>query len=192
MPEEQQEGSEKYNRLYLLIIERYKDYIEEKERLSVAELPTLVTPYNPSVVKKADEIREGFDSYSYDLNFYEAGAKAFDFVKGNIETVVLPLQFWLTPEETLEFGMGDEIDKNILLCSMLIALGNPSAKVLMHIKDGTRKSVVYFEFKDRVHMFDFQEGISTFGSTEEMMKYFNIGEESTAYEFNDRTYKDIA
>ncbi|MGC8622642.1 MAG: hypothetical protein ACP5UC_01625 [Candidatus Micrarchaeia archaeon] len=192
MPKELQGSGEKYNRLYLLIIERYKEYIEEKERLSVAELPRLVTPYSPGVAKKAEEIKESFPSYSYNLNFYEASVKAFEFVKSSIEEVVLPLQFWLTPEETLEFEMGDEIDKNILLCSILVALGNPSAKVLMHIKDSVRKTIVYLEFEGKVYVLDFEEGISVFGGYKEMLGHLNIGEESTAYEFNDRTYRDIA
>lgn len=40
------------NNLYLAVISRYKEYIEEKEGLSVAELPTLVTPNSEKVAKR--------------------------------------------------------------------------------------------------------------------------------------------
>ena len=36
----------KINQVYVSIILRYKDYIEEKERISVAELPRFVIPKN--------------------------------------------------------------------------------------------------------------------------------------------------
>ncbi len=187
---EQKEG--RYNKLYLLIIERYKDYIEQKESLSVAELPTLITPNNELVKKKVDEVRTSFGTYTYDSNFYKASVDSFHFVRDEIERVVLPLQFWLTPEETLSFGMGDEMDKNILLCSMLIALGNPSAKVLIHIRDSSRKTLVYYEFQGKVYVLDPEDDVKSFENAQEMLDSMQIGEDSTVYEFNDRTYKDIA
>ena len=125
----------KLNQLYLAIISRYKEYIQEKEGLSVAELPTLVTPKDEALVKKAAEIKAGFEGYTYERDFQKASAAAFSFVKSGIEDAVLPLEFWLSPRDTLAYGMGDMIDKNILLCSLLIALGNPSAKVLVRMKD---------------------------------------------------------
>jgi transglutaminase-like putative cysteine protease len=193
MPGEKEDGAGKdYSRLYLMIIDRYKDYIEQKESLSVAELPTLVTPNNELVVKKVNEIKAEFGNYSYELNFYDASVKAFNFVKNEIESVVLPVQFWLTPEETLTFGVGDEIDKSILLCSMLVALGNPSSKVLMHMKDGKRRTFVYFEFGGAAYMLDNENGINKFKNADELIASLGIGEDTVAYEFNDRMYRDIA
>ena len=48
------------SQLYLSIISRYKGYIEEKEELAVAELPTLVLPKGELVTRKANEIRGTF------------------------------------------------------------------------------------------------------------------------------------
>lgn len=183
----------KYNKLYLLIIERYKGYIEQKESLSVAELPTLVTPGSDLVAKKAAEIKSAYTSgYSYDSDFYKASIDSFHFVRDEIERVVLPLQFWLTPDETISFRMGDEIDKNILLCSMLVALGNPSAKVLVHIKESGRKTLVYYEYGSRVYVLDSEDDVKSFENVQAMLDSMSISEESTVYEFNDRSYKDIA
>ncbi|MEM3227473.1 MAG: hypothetical protein QXR58_02725 [Candidatus Micrarchaeaceae archaeon] len=192
MPEEHGDGEErKYSKLYLLVIERYKDYIEQKESLSVAELPTLVTPNDELVLKKVNEIKARFTNYSYESNFYDASMMVFDFVKNSIENVVLPVQFWLTPRETMSFGMGDEVDKNILMCSMLIALGNPSAKVLMNIKDNNRKTFVYFEFGGEVYMLDNENGVKKFKNSEELISSLSGGEDTVLYEFNNRTYRDI-
>lgn len=187
---EKSSREERLNQIYLAIIARYKDYIEEKEGLSVAELPMLVMPDSEKVKTKADEIKSGFLNYVYETNFYDASTRAYEFVKKEVEDATLPLQFWLTPEETLEFMMGDTMDKNILLCSMLVRLGNPSAKVLVKMVD-TRKVHVYYEFKDKIYMFDFDSGIKEFNDKKEMLKSLEIKDETTAYEFNNQMYADI-
>lgn len=177
--------------VYLAIISRYKDYIEEKESVSVSELPTLVTPKDDAVLKKVAEIQAGFGSYAYEKDFHSAAEKAYSFVKGEIDSAVLPLEFWLSPRDTLGCMMGDTIDKNILLCSMLIALGNPSAKVLINMKDEKVSSVVYFEFGPDIHMFDVESGQREFRSKDEMLAALGVREDSSAYEFNNQRYLDL-
>jgi hypothetical protein len=179
------------NQTYLAIISRYKDYIEEKEGLSVAELPTLVMPNNDKVKQKAEELKSGFLNYVYQSNFQEAATRSYEFVKKELDDVVLPLQFWLTPDETLEFMMGDGMDKNILLCSLLIRLGNPSSKVLVKMIDNSRKVFVHYEFKEKIYLLDIENGIKEFASREAMIKTMEIGDETIAYEFNNQMYADI-
>ena len=189
------EGVEKLSRLnqvYLAIISRYKDYIQEKESISVAELPTLVTPKSGAVAKKAAEIRGSFEPYSYERNFYDAAAKAFSFVRDDIESAALPLEFWLSPEDTLTYKMGDVIDKNILLCSILVALGNPSAKVLVKMRENNINAFTYFEFNGRVYVLDIGNGIKEFDDKNAMVASLGIDEDTSVYEFNNQTYVDIA
>jgi hypothetical protein len=177
--------------VYLSIISRYRQYIEEKEDLSVAELPTLVTPKNQKVTDSVERIKSGFGVYSYDKNFHDASIKAFELVKKEIDDIVLPVQFWITPEEALTFRMGDSIDKNILLCSMLISLGNPSAKVLVRMHQDVMRIFVYYEFNGGVYELDLSNGIKEYKSKEEMISSLGIGEETIAYEFNNQMYADI-
>lgn len=186
------EKEQRLNQVYLAIISRYKDYIEEKEGLSVAELPTLIMPNGEKVSSKVKEIKSQFLNYSYDENFHAASVAAFEFVKTKIEDTILPLQFWLTPEETMEFGMGDQMDKNILLCSILIKLGNPSSKVFVKMHEGTRKVFVYYEFNSRVYLLDLEKDDRDFNNKELMLKALDLQEETTAYEFNNQMYADIS
>jgi len=182
----------KLNQLYLAIISRYKDYIQEKEGLSVAELPTLVTPKDEAVVKKAVEIKGSFDGYTYERDFYQAATAAFSFVRTGIEDAVLPLEFWLSPKDTLTYTMGDMIDKNILLCSMLVALGNPSAKVLVKMKDENFSAFVYCTFNDRIHTFNMSSGMKEFETKDLMIASLSLDDDTTAYEFNNQAYLDIS
>jgi len=179
------------NDLYLAVISRYKEYIEEKEGLSVAELPTLITPNSERVGEKAEEIKSKFLNYSYDNDFYDASIMAYDFVRNEIEDVVLPLQFWLTPDETLLFMMGDVMDKGILLCSLLIKLGNPSTRVFVKIDDGERKVFVYCNLSDKICVFENNREAKTYESRDEMLKALPFNGDTAAYEFNNQMYADI-
>ncbi|MCL5093495.1 MAG: hypothetical protein M1128_03435 [Candidatus Marsarchaeota archaeon] len=190
----QQDPSEhlyRLNRIYLAIIMRYVSYIEEKESISVAELPTLVTPTNAEIIKKADALKSKFAAYTYENNFFEASMAAFEFVRDKIEYVSLPLQFWLMPEETLQFMAGDIIDKNVLLCSLIISLGNPSAKVLIKIQNELRKVITYYEFNNRIYVLNVEDGISEYDSRNSMIESMHADDDSVAYEFNDKMYIDI-
>jgi hypothetical protein len=179
------------SQLYLSIISRYKGYIEEREELSVTELPTLVLPKSDRVVRKANEIRSAFTNYSYDSDFPKAALAAFEFVRNEIEEIVLPLQFWLTPDETAEFRLGDRIDRNILLCSMLVSLGNPGSKVFVIKRESGISTYTYFEFGGQTVLMNIENGTSVFASRDEMIKQFRIGEDDTAYEFNHQSYIDV-
>ncbi len=164
----------------------------KKEGLSVAELPTLVTPKDEAVVKKAAEIKAGFEGYTYERDFYQASSTAFSFVRRSIEDAVLPLEFWLSPKDTLTYGMGDMIDKNILLCSILVALGNPSAKVLVRMKDENFSTFVYCTFDDKIYRYDMGSGIREFSSKESLIASLSIDDDTTVYEFNNQAYLDIS
>jgi len=184
----------KYNDLYIEILMRYKDYIEEKERLYVADLPKLVIPGDENVVSVAKKIQASFPSYVYEQNFLDAAKLAVRYVELEIAEVKMPIQVWMTPGETIRIGAGDVFDKAVLLCSLLIALGNFSAKVISVATEGEGKFVVYFELNGKVFFTDLQKGFEEAASKDELLSRVGIGKDTevTAYEFNDKMYNDIA
>ena len=179
------------NNLYLAIISRYKEYIEEKEGLSVAELPTLVTPNSEKVTEKANWIKSKFLNYTYDKDFYDASMMAFGFVNDETEDVVLPLQFWTSPDEVITFMMGDIMDKAILLCSLLIKLGNPSARVFVKMDDSARRVFVYHEFGSKFHVLECGKEKREFNSRDDVLQSLQFNEDTVAYEFNNQMYADL-
>ena len=66
--------------------------------------------------------------------------------------------------------------------------------IIIVIDENRRSFVVYFEFKEKVVAINIEKGESTFQSKEELLKSLGVKEEgeTSAYEFNDRMYVDIA
>ncbi len=195
MEEKELEVLKRYNQIYLEIIMRYKDYIEENENLYVAELPKLITPYEESVVGVANKIKNSFPLYKYEENFSDAFRLAYSYVKDEILLVNLPIQFWLKPEEVIRCGAGDIFDKATLLCSILIALGNVSTKLVIKAGESERSFVVYSEFNNHIIAADLEKGVKEYSSREELFKEMGLdklSDDITAYEFNDKMYNSIA
>ncbi len=179
----------KYNNVYLTIIMRYKEYIEGKESLYVAELPTLITPEDESVILLAKSI-----TGPEDVKAYVSIKKAYGYINENITTLTLPIQFWQKPRETILNSAGDLFDKAVLLCSLLVTMGNVSAKIMIAIREGRREFLVYAESEGRLIAVDMEHGVSEAASKEELMERLGIGssEGITAYEFNDKMYIQLA
>lgn len=185
--------TKKYNNIYLSIIMRYKDYIEEHEGIYVAELPKLVTPDDSSVLSVANGIMNNFPTYSYERDFLEAARLAHLYIKEKITPVTLPIQFWQKPSETISNGAGDPFDMAVLLCSVLVALGNASTKIIITISDGQRDFLVYSEYRDELIVIDLERGLTSAQNREDLMGRLKIGAnpDVSAYEFNDKMYTDI-
>ncbi len=185
----------KYNALYLEMIMRYREKIEEGERLYMAELPKLVTPSDETVVAAANKIKGEFLSYNFDTDFPEAMRKAYAFVSSSISQVSPPIEFWLRPNQVLGIGAGDVFDQAVLLCSILIGLGNLSAKVVVSVKNETEKDyAVYCEFGGKILAVEIGKGMSELKDKNELLAKIGVfmGSETTVYEFNDKMYDSLA
>ncbi|MDE1855931.1 MAG: hypothetical protein KGH49_01715 [Candidatus Micrarchaeota archaeon] len=192
--EEDKDLLKKYNQLYLQMILRYKDHIEDKENLNVAELPKLITPDDNDVMNIANRIKNALGTYSYGQNFINAAKLAYEYVKNEISVVSLPIEFWLRPSDTIKCSAGDVMDKATLLCSALIALGNVSSKVVTVVKPSERRFLVYCEFDGKIIALDLDRGFIQFEDRDKMLQSLtlNDGEDTTAYEFNDKMYNNLA
>lgn len=178
--------------LYRKIFERYAEIIEASEEKSVLELRALVEPENAAVQEAKRRVTSAFRPYVYQDNFMAAAERALEHVAG-IKTETLPVEFWLKPEDITELGVAGDMDKAILLCALLIALGNESAKVnIAEAENGLKLSLVTFEFGGRQYLLDPREGRMRGGA--ERAKLLETHESGGAkvikilYEFNNTEY----
>lgn len=184
-------GEECKAALYRKIIERYKQVIEEGEAKSVPELKERVQPKNASVQKLREQISSEFHPYISERDFEAAALKAFAFVRDEIANEPLPVEFWLSIEEILDLKGADEMDKATLLCSLLVALENNSAKVVVASEGADRHAFVLYEFKGFHHLLDPFHGVTLSGSKKEVIeKFFEGKQQGKLYEFNHETYEE--
>ncbi|MCX6778298.1 MAG: hypothetical protein NT157_05450 [Candidatus Micrarchaeota archaeon] len=176
--------------LYKHIIERYREQIEAGESKTIPELRGLVNPNDKTVAAIADHMRGSFHPYVYEEKFLLAARKAFEFVRDDIELESLPVDFWLYPEDIVELGVADAVDKAMLLCSLLIALENESARVVVET-DGTRRAFVTFDFKGSFHILDPVQDIFESGVKEDLIRKHVQGDNyKLVYEFNNKEYEE--
>ena len=183
-PSAQPEPSEDELRLKAcrLIIDRYRELIEAQEQRSVSDLKGAVQPRNERIAAMRESLAEGFHPYVYEEHFMQAAKMAFEYVS-SFRTLSLPVSFWLDFTEMQQLMAGDEIDKSILLCSLLRSLGSESAKVVV---TDSRNSYVLFEFSGRNFVADHSQK-----EIVEKPEGASVLKGKPLYSFNDKEYEDF-
>lgn len=172
-------------RLYRLIIDRYRDKIEEYETKSVSELKSLIQPRDEKVLQLRESISDEFHPYVYEEHFLSAAKAAFAHLT-SFRTVPAPVSFWLTFSDMQEIMAGDEIDKSILLCSLLRSMGSENSKVFV---TDSRNAYVLFQFAGKSYVADHsQKELAEFESGEAALSYLKG---KIFYSFNDKEYEDF-
>jgi len=175
-------------KIYELIIERYRDYIEKSETKTIADLKSLISPNDEHIQKKKDELIDSIRPYIYEQHFLKAAELAHKFVR-EIRTYTTTINFWLTPKEMIDLRGGDPMDKAVFLCSLLVALENRDAHVIVGMNKGI-KVAVGFMFNNEFIIID---PISTAKAKGEKDKIIDewFKEDKRIYEFNDRNYSEL-
>lgn len=172
-------------KLYKLIIDRYRDMIEQGESRSVSDLKAMVMPHHEKIVELRESITEGFHPYVYEEHFLQAAKMCFEYVS-SFRTISAPVSFWLTFQDMKEIMAGDEMDKSMLLCSLLRSLGCENAKVFL---SDSRNSYVLFQFSSKSYVADHsQKGLVEGKSGAEAMALLKG---KILYSFNDKEYESF-
>ncbi|MCX8197302.1 MAG: hypothetical protein N3G80_03240 [Candidatus Micrarchaeota archaeon] len=173
-------------KLYKLIIDRYKEQIEKYETKTVSELKAMVLPYDKTVEQIRETLLSDFHPYIFSEHFLDAAKMAFQYVS-SFQTITSPVSFWLSFQEMHLLHAGDEIDKSILLCSLLRSLGCEQAKI--YVTD-SRSSVVVFFFQDKWFLASHKENnLKEFSSEKDALSAIPG---KPLYAFNDKVYEDFA
>jgi hypothetical protein len=189
-PDEQHETDKKRLSVLRKIIERYRDLIETGETKTVPDLRNLIDPKNKAIMQIRERILGAFHPYIYEEHFEKAAGFAFEFMRDSIGNETLPVDFWLYPEDVLELGVADEMDKAIFLCSLLMALDNDTAKVVVET-EGQRHAFVLVEFLGKFRLMDPVHNVDIIGSREEILKAHIEGHDyKVIYEFSNKGYEE--
>ncbi|NYZ77031.1 hypothetical protein H0O02_01820 [Candidatus Micrarchaeota archaeon] len=169
--------------IYLLILNRYKDLIKEKESKTISEIRQLVSPYNNESLKKLkDELTSEISNYSYEKNFYMAMDKAMAYVK-RIRTCEFAIPFWMSFDEIREFGITDAMNKSVLFAALMRSFGSENVKVVV-----TKKAKPYVRFEWGGDNYLFVPETGSLLQNEDVRRLFES--DPASYAFSDLSYEN--
>jgi hypothetical protein len=173
-------------KLHKLIIDRYREEIEEHENKTVSDLKSMIQPHEPIITKLRDSLLEGFRPYIYQEHFLSAMGMCCQYVS-SFRTISPPVAFWLTFSDMQSIMAGDEIDKSILLCSLLRSIGSESARVFV---TDTKNSYVLCQFGGKFHLNTHSNAAPSVCASEQEALLRISGK--PLYSFNDRDYVNLS
>ncbi len=193
------EGQEqKLLRLYRLLLKKYLETINEKEKRTIGEIKGLVDKDDMTIQSLISRFKAA--DYSFEKDYLSAAQKAYDFTAKEIDFAKadIDISFWLSPKEVIENKIADDEDLAVFLCSALFALGDSKAAVVIAELDNlSTHAFVITEFKNRFFLFDpsQKKPVATFSGEKEKVleKYSFEGAKLRRflYKFNREEYEQF-
>lgn len=170
-------------RIYMLIVNRYKDVINEKESRSISEIRQRVSPYNDFIRQKKESFISDLKPYEHGKHFFTAMQRVLNYIRG-IRNFEFLLTFWMGFEEMDEMKAADILDKAILFASLLRSLDSEDAKVYV---SKARRIFVGFSWGGDSYMVDVKNG-SLLGGPEAANVFIK---DQLAYVFSDLSFESF-
>ncbi len=185
-------------RLYAMLLEKYADLINEKEKRTIGEIKSLVNKEDLTIQSILADLKP--EGYAFPLGYLEAAQKALSFAQKEISYVEpeINLNYWFSPKEIFSSKVGDDEDLAVFLCSLLFALEDENASVIIAELDSLRThAFVSTEFDGKFFILDASQKhvFPDFSGTKEeaLQKYSFKGAKIKRflYKFNNSTYEQF-
>ncbi len=198
MPSSNGSKKELQFKLYKLLLQKYSKLINEKEKRTIGEIKGLVNAEDLTIQSILSDLKP--EDYSFEQHYIETAKKALDFVTTEIQYVEpeLNLNYWLSPKEIFSEKVADDEDLAVFLCSMLLALGDEKAAILICELDNLRThAIVITEFQGKFILLDPSQkhAFEQFqGKKEEVLQRYSFQEAKIKrflYKFNHSSYEQF-
>lgn len=129
-------------RLYRLLLEKYSDTINEREKKTIGEIKAMVDGEDLTIQAIISDFLP--ENYEFEKNYPETAEKVFNFITTEINYVEndLNINYWLLPKEILKEKIGDDEDLTVFLCSCLSALGDKKAEIILTELDNLKTHAI--------------------------------------------------
>jgi len=185
-------------KLYKILLEKYADLINEKERRTIGEIKALVNAEDLTIQSILSDFKK--PGYDFSNDYLSVAEQVLKFVHAEISFVEpkTNLNYWLSPKEIFSSKVGDDEDLAVFLCSLLFALGDEKAAVIIAELDNLRThAFVATEFQGKFFIFDPSQkhDVQDFtGSKEQVVQNYSFKEAKIKrflYKFNHSTYEQF-
>jgi hypothetical protein len=189
---------ERSHKLAKYLLKKYAETINQSETRTIGEIKALVDGSDLSIQSITQEFKP--KDYSFQENYLEALKKAYAFVCKNIEYVEddFGINYWLTPKEVLEAKVCDEEDMSVVLCSLMKALGDDNANIIIaEMSDMKTHSFVTTQIGENYYILDptQQHEFNLYsGKKPEVMRKFDFKGQKIKkflYRFNSQKYEQF-
>jgi len=186
------------NKLYRLLLEKYAETINEKEKRTIGEIKALVNAEDLTIQSIASDLKK--QGYSFPQDYLETAKKTLGFVQKEIGYVEpeINLNYWLTTKEIFSSKVGDDEDLAVFLCSLLLALGDEKAAVIIAELDNLRThAFVTTEFQNKFYILDASQKHTLeqySGTKEEALEKYSFKSAKIRrflYKFNNTMYEQF-
>jgi len=185
-------------RLYSLLLKKYANLINASEKKTIGEVKALINPNDLTIQAIISNFKP--EPYNFEFDFLSTAEKIFNFLKKEIDFVKadIDLSYWLTPAEIMKAKVADDEDLAVLFCSILYALGDENAFVVIaELEDLSNHAFVVTKFNELFFIFDLSQkhSFNEFAGSEiqVLQKYsFNGAKiKDLLYKFNAKEYKQF-
>ncbi len=185
-------------KLYRLLIQKYSDLINEKEKRTIGEIKALVNGEDLTVQSLVADLSP--ENYSFEKDYLSTAKIAFEFVRDEIDFAELDvsLNYWISPKEIMTEKVGDDEDLALFLCSILAGLGDGKAEVVIAELDSLKMhAFVISEIEGNFYILDPSQkhDFSEFcGRKEEVLlkyEFDNSKIRKFLYRFNSQNYEQF-
>jgi len=184
---------------YEIILNKYKDEINETEKKTISEIKEMVKPTDltvKSLVSKYQPI-----SYDFNKDYLNTLKQIYNYLKSDIEVIQnnLKILFWIDFSSVIKNKIADEQDISILFCSCMKALTDEDARIeIVMLDDEKIHAFVKTKYKNTFYIFDLTQKIpfDMFKNTDEKQLYqeYNFNTSKIAkriYAYNQYEYIDF-
>jgi superfamily I DNA and RNA helicase len=185
-------------KLCKFLLQKYGDIINEREKRTIGEIKALVDGSDLSIQSLAQDFMG--DNYSFESDYENTLKEVYKFVVDEISFVDadLNLNYWMSPKEVLEQKVADDEDFAVFMCSLMKALKDDKAEVIIAELDNLRThAFITTELGNKFLLLDPSQGKpfeEFYGEkTEVLAKYsFNGNKIKTfLYKFNSDKYEQF-
>jgi hypothetical protein len=142
-------------KFYSIVIQRYKDIINEKERKTISELKEMIKPNDLTIKSMVSK----FTPVGYDFNkdYATALRKNYNYLRTEINIIKndLKIIFWMDFSKVLVEKVCDEQTTSVILCSSMQAMQDNFATIeVILLEEDKVHSIVTTKIKETYYILD--------------------------------------
>ncbi|MDO8627547.1 MAG: hypothetical protein Q7K42_03715 [Candidatus Diapherotrites archaeon] len=185
-------------RLYEALLKKYQDLINNIEKKTVGDIKALVNKNDLTIQSFLQQFIP--EKYLFKEKYLEVLEKVYNFLKQELDftKVDFNLNFWLSPQEILKNKIAEDEDVSVFLCSIMHALGDEKASVLIvEMSNLKSHAFVISEFDGQFVLLDLSQKtdfVKFFGEKEKVLEEFSYQEQKIKkllYRFNNNEYEQF-